>query len=139
MDNDNNSFKASIGKSITALNLKTSSILETTKIKTHIGTLEDDIKKLKFDIGECLYSDWKQNSADIQKVIPILELIAVNETEIVSLEQKIIEIKENANQVLGKKEQDVPPVQQKYFCSKCGAEYLIGARFCKKCGNQLNE
>ena len=45
-------LKASISKGLTTINVKTSNFMKQNEINTYISTLENEIKDLKFQIGD---------------------------------------------------------------------------------------
>ena len=53
MENDAfGKVKSSLNRAVTSISVKTSSSLEKGKLNTYIDSLENDIKKLKFELGE---------------------------------------------------------------------------------------
>ena len=53
-------LKMDLSKKVTEINMKTSSFLEITKIRTYIHTLEKEIQELKQQAGEKGYQNWIQ-------------------------------------------------------------------------------
>ena len=85
-------FKQGISKQITKLNMKTSTFLEENKIKTFIGTLENDIRDLKVKAGELGYQMWRSGDFDPNQLIPLYKEISTKEAQIQEQEQQMKEI-----------------------------------------------
>lgn len=93
-------FVNSVNRGITTINVKTSSSLEKSKIKTHIDTLNADIAKLYSLTGEMMYYKWKNNREDLSDVYDKFEVIKQKFEEIEKLNKEIVEIDEKNNDIL---------------------------------------
>ena len=134
-------IKSSFTKGVAALNVKTSVFLETAKIKTHISTLKNEIDSLKIDIGDRVYSSWKENSFDIKSIEDKLFLIEQKYETIEDLNKKINKLQDQEKEVLGEKiidaDDDETADEPIFTCSNCGTSYKNKFNFCKKCGNKM--
>lgn len=93
-------FVNSVNRGITTINVKTSSSLEKSKIKTHIDTLNADIAKLYSLTGEMMYYKWKNGRDDLSDVYDKFEVIKQKFEEIEKLNKEIVEIDEKNNDIL---------------------------------------
>ena len=133
-------FKQGISKQITKLNMKTSTFLEENKIKTFIGTLENDIRDLKVKAGELRYQMWRSGNFDPNQLIPLYKEISTKEAQIQEQEQQMKEIVAKNQQVLGQTSSESlsSAPGNAVICPKCGASCPANVNFCKKCGNKLH-
>lgn len=134
------SLKESITKSITTLNVKTNNFMEQSKYKTYISTLEEDIKKLKFQIGALAYEKWSNGEDGKEELEPLFMQISSKYKEISVQEENIRKLYEEEQQILGTgsnasvaNNAAAPGI----FCSQCGAKNAENYRFCVKCGSPL--
>lgn len=130
-------LKSGLSKTVTQINLKTSSFLEVNKIKTYIQTLNDDIKALKSLIGETAYSQWTETEINIESLAEICVQIKEKENLISEQERAIDELNYHAQAVLG--EQSTPGIgnNPQFICPNCGMVYSLEINFCTKCGNKM--
>ena len=134
------SLKESITKSITTLNVKTNNFMEQSKYKTYISTLEEDIKKLKFQIGALAYEKWSNGEDGKEELEPLFMQISSKYKEISIQDENIRKLYEEEQQILGTgsnasvaNNAAAPGI----FCSQCGAKNAENYRFCVKCGSPL--
>ena len=133
------SFKEKLSKGLTAFNVKSSSFLETNKIKGIISTLENDIKDLNRILGEIVYEAWTKNEpVDMEKLNPVLAQIKGKYELISENEAQIRAVIENEKMILGGTEQVKAAMAGQVVCPKCNAMYDTGVNFCTKCGTKLN-
>ena len=131
-------FKSSINRGITTINVKTSSSLEKTKIRTHIDSLRAEIGKLYYSIGERAYFVWESQSGSDEGLTELYTLVKQKKDEIDRLAAEIASIDERDNEILGTmRPETAEPAARKIVCPQCGSEYDAPARFCRKCGCQL--
>ena len=139
-------FKSSINRGVTAISIKTSSSLEKVKIKTHIESINSEIERLIVAAGETAYTIWESGELDIPSLNEQFSLIKQKKEEIALLESEYASIDERDNQILGTQVPDetvsTPPVTESVVgitCPNCGANYTTPVKFCRKCGNKLQE
>lgn len=134
-------IKSSVNRGITTISVKGSSVLEKTKIKTHIETLNREIERERVIAGSKAYDLWLENATDFSPVFAHFETMKAKYDEIDALNQELILIDEKENQILGNNNEPEIPVNnvQKIFCTQCGTQYDVGIKFCTKCGNKMVE
>lgn len=125
-------LKQTISKGITTINMKTNNFVEQNKSKTYIATLEEEITKLKVQIGDKIYANWRAGITNLQEVEQYLETIKEKEQIIKEQRERIRDIEVQERQILG--EEEKPAV---VFCSMCGEKNNAGNKFCVKCGKEL--
>lgn len=131
-------IKQGFSKQITKINMKTSTFLEENKIRTYIGTLENDIKELYKNAGETGYEMWKEQSFDVAQLTTFYEQIQDKYNTISEQEKLIQELIDKSKQVLGDNGTN-PDGQEQVFCANCGEGYPVTSNFCKKCGTKLHQ
>lgn len=125
-------FKSTLNRGITTINVKTSSSLEKTKIRTHIESLNAEIQRTFFEIGEQTYAAWEQGTeGDFTEQ---LSAIREKKEEIERLTQQLTEIDRQNDVILGKAARNQA---QELVCPSCGAVYDEPVNFCRKCGSRL--
>ena len=133
-------FMDSFSKGITTINVKTNNFMEENKIKTYISTLENEANGLLGQVGNIAYGQWKTDgNLDVTAMESLLQQIRGKEQEIEVQKQKIMELQKQEEQILGKKNDAAPQMNQGEvtYCSKCGAANVKGYKFCSKCGSPL--
>lgn len=130
------SFKQSITKGITALNVKTNNFMEESKCKTYIVTLQNEIKDLKTAIGNQVYENWTNGQEPVAGTEELLAQIKAKVEEIATQEEKMRQLVEAEHQILGNSapQQETENV---IFCSQCGTKNAANYKFCCKCGTPL--
>ena len=138
-------FKNSVNRGITTLSVKTSSSLEKSKLKTHIDSVEKDVQKLIFDIGQDAYAIWC-TGGDYGQLAEKCALVQQKKEEIEKLTGELNAIDDRDNQILGKNQEASQPAAQPQapqpapgtiFCPSCGTQYDEPVKFCRKCGCNL--
>lgn len=133
-------IKDKFSKGLTTINVKTSTFMEQNKIKTYISTLEDEIKVLKAQVGETVYTKWAAGAFDVVCVEDALTRIKEKYAEIEVQKEKMEKLVIEEQQILGTStEQPVvnAAAQGNVFCSSCGAANPANYKFCTKCGSAL--
>ncbi len=132
-------------KAVASVNIKASVFFETAKIKTHIATVEAEIKDLMHAIGEKAYQLWERDVLDSSSLVEQLLLIREKHQTIVKLQDEIVRLESQETEVFGSKKLDEnenstppPKAQPASTCSKCHAEFAAPVKFCKKCGNKMD-
>ena len=131
-------FKSSINRGITTINVKTSSSLEKTKIKTHIDSLRAEIERLFYSIGERAYTVWEGQTDAGEGLEELYALVKQKKDEINQLNAELSSIDERDNQILGTMKQEAAAASGGMIvCPECGSQYDTPAKFCRKCGHKL--
>ncbi len=129
------SFKGSLSKGLTMINVKTSNFMEESKAKTYISTLEKDIATNKMNLGEMIYQRWMEGEAVDEALLPYLQEIKEKYDQIEAQKQSMEQLRIQEQQILGTT-QDTN-TGKVIYCSKCGSTNAANYKFCVKCGNPL--
>lgn len=138
-------FKTSFNRGVTAISLKTSSSLEKVKIKTHIDSITAEIDRLVSNVGTMAYSIWDSGETDFSVLNEQFSAIKQKREEIERLQAEYTAIDERDSQILGTSSAESPapaaPAEQipQLLCPNCGSSSSPSARFCRKCGQKLQE
>lgn len=98
-------IKSTVNRGITTISVKTASSLEKSKIKTHIETLENEVRSMIINIGECTFEIW-QSDADYEQISELCKTVAQKKSEIESLYQELSNIDSRDSKILGNQEGD---------------------------------
>ena len=129
----------SVNRAITKISVKTSSSLEKSKIKLHIESLTNELQKMLQNVGTHVYTMWLNGQTSDPQLIAKLEVIKQKKEEIDRLTAELAAIDDRDDEILGNKSavQPQPAAPQKPHCPGCGSECEASAKFCRKCGCQL--
>ena len=125
-------LKESLSKGLTAINVKTSNMMEESKLKTYISTLEREIQVLKMNIGELVYAKSLSGESYEEGVAELVGQIKGKYAEIEQQKAAIEQLAVEQRQILG-----TPETGAIKFCAKCGTQNSAAYKFCAKCGNPL--
>ena len=124
-----------INKGIATLNVKTSTLMESSKYKTLIANKENEIHSLKQYIGEMVYLNRSAFSLDMvnKQIAEIEEKYAAIE----DLKKQLAVLVEYEKSILGTDQgnENIP----KIFCPACGTPNEVGSKFCEHCGNKIGD
>lgn len=134
-------FKSSVNRGIATISVKGSSVVEKSKIKTHIDSLNRELEKELMLIGDLAYKIWTNDNSDFSSLNTRFEAIKGKLAEIESLRTELNAIDERDNQILGSNtaQPEVLNEAAKHFCTQCGAQYETLPKFCRKCGNKMSD
>lgn len=134
-------FKSSFNRGVTAISVKTSSSLEKVKIKTHIDSINNEIQRTMSQIGQTAYNIWASGSQDFSSLQEHFVSVQQKKEEIQKLQEEYNAIDERDSQILGtagaEEVQPAEPKPDEKVCPKCGAICAATAKFCRKCGQNL--
>ena len=130
-------LKSSWNRGSTTINVKTSSSLERAKLKTHIESLKNEIRKLYFEAGEMAYNKWINGDPDCANLERLFEDIKGKQKTISDLSAELNAIHDRDSQILGT-EVEKPPAAN-VVCPSCGAGYENPVKFCRNCGFRMQD
>lgn len=114
-----NDFNAILGKMkswANAAGKKTEEVVETSKLKLQIVSLNGDISKAYEELGALVYHAAKNNETVGEEMDAVMEKIDELLVKLAELESKVTEIKKER------------------ICGNCGAACPVDAHFCSRCG-----
>ncbi|PKM95468.1 MAG: hypothetical protein CVU84_05220 [Firmicutes bacterium HGW-Firmicutes-1] len=131
-----NKVKKGFNKGTTVISVKSSTMMETNKLKGEISSLKKEKTEIFTATGEKFYTMKKEGSVNIQE----LETVIARSFEI----DQLIEQKEHGIEEAIKKQEDTlnsldeeSDDEDKIICS-CGASVAMEVKFCPKCGNKMD-
>lgn len=127
-------FMDSVNKGLEALNVKTSNLMETAKLKSAITARENEIASIMKVVGETVYVN--RSGFSIDKVADQLDAIKGKYEEIENCKEQIALIEEKEKKYLA--DNASGKGEARVFCIKCGAPNKMGSNFCEKCGKKLS-
>lgn len=153
-------FGKKIGDAVTNTAKKSEEMIETGKVKSKIRENENEIEKLKTEIGEVTYAKYTEGDMIFDEAAVICESIKAAEEKNAELEVEILrlrhvrvcpscqtEVEETVAfcAKCGHKFEPLPePVEEEPKeeapenpCPSCGAEIEEGVAFCPSCGEKV--
>lgn len=135
-----NKVKKGFSKGTTVISVKSSTMMETNKLKSEISTLKKEKTDLFTKIGERYYEMKKEGQMDYSELENTLTRAFEIDETIVQREQDIEEAlrkqEETIKSLDGSEDNDVS--DDKVICS-CGEVLPIGTKFCPKCGSKIEQ
>lgn len=131
------SFKMSLSKGISALNVKTNNFLEESKCRSNITTLENDIAKIEMEIGHQIYEKWLQGQEIIPEIEELLQQVKSKQLDIEIQKKMIARIQMEERQKTGVMDSVQSIAGEALFCTQCGNRNNADDLFCSNCGHPL--
>lgn len=130
-----NKVKKGLNKGTTVLSVKSSTLIETNKLKSEISSLQKNKKELFTEIGQKIYELKKNESEDTGVIEELVEKIEQIDTSIELKQKDIEELLKKQEEIL--KSGDNEDSNTGSNKCECGAEISSNAKFCVKCGRQI--
>ncbi len=121
--------KEGVGKGLTTVSVKSKEMVETTKIKGHIGTFQGQRKLAIEELGNIVYTMHVKGALDEERIRGKCEAIA-------GIDKQIKEKEEELTQVHLKAQQELGMPKAVAMCA-CGAAIYEGSKFWGKCGKKV--
>lgn len=131
-----NKVKKGLNKGTTVLSVKSSTLIETNKLKSEISSLQKNKKELFTEIGQKIYELKKNDSEDTGVIEELVEKIEQIDTSIELKQKDIEEILKKQEEILKSGDNEDNSNTGSGKC-ECGAEISNDAKFCVKCGRQI--
>lgn len=151
-------IKKNISRKVAEINVKTSNMLETNKIRIYISRLQDMVEDLQREIGEKAYEMWADGEMDAEALTGYFEQIKTKEEHIKKQKLKLMEMEKEEAQIFGKyraeedtekkagdKAEDKPvekpeKTEDKIVCEcpDCGELFTRYVHYCSNCGQRLD-
>lgn len=127
-------LKQSFSRQIAKWNVKASSFMEESKIKTYMDTLNREIAEIQQECGGKAYAMWMENEFEAEQLVPLFEKIAEKQVELQNQKTLLAEMQSKNRQLLGEQESGR---QKSFICPNCGAECSPETNFCRECGTKV--
>lgn len=131
-------IKESIDKSIISVSVKSSTYVETEKLKAKATNTAEEIQSQKYELGSQIYEQWKLNQIDRYYIENVCKQIEEKENEISQYDFQIEQLTQERAKILGESSgtPNEAVLTDKIVCT-CGKTNEKGAKFCKTCGKKL--
>lgn len=124
-----NKLKQGLDKGVTAASAKSKEVIESTKLKSQIRDLQGRKREVLEELGNIVYAMFLQGSFDEARVREQCSAVVAVDGQIKEKEAEVEVVHVKAQEAMGKP-------RMSGVCA-CGAELPVGAKFCGKCGRQI--
>lgn len=128
-------IKDSIDKGIVSMSVKSSTYLETEKLKTKVENTTGKIKAASMEMGAAVYEQWKVGAVKMDYIETMCGHMKEMENEIAGYQAQIDKLEQEKAKILGEEENSKAGG---CICT-CGYRSEPGANFCVHCGKPLPE
>ncbi len=129
------SLKDTINKGVTAVSVKSESLVESSRVKSAMGSSQKKLDAELSALGVKFYQAWKAGEAEGALFADDLARVRAIEEEMDGLRVRLEQIKAEEDKILGSAAK--PAAQGGVFCTNCGKRLLPGSRFCDECGTPV--
>ncbi len=139
--------KQGISKGVTTASVKSKELIDVTRLKNQISTLEKKKQDLIEELGGIVYAMFLKNNIDVNTIQEKGNFIKKIEGQMDALRLEIVEVQKRAKESLSEKmPPDKMPASGKQdnaaadgsLCRKCHEELEAGAKFCANCGEKVS-
>lgn len=128
-------IKATFDKGITAASVKSGALVESSRTRTAITSTQKRMDEELSALGVLYFNGWVSNQLSQEALDEKCRQIKELQTELVSLQTRLEQIKEEENQALNAQKKD--PAGDVIFCVNCGRQLNSSAKFCDACGTPV--
>ena len=136
-------LKGTFDKSVAAVSVKSEVLVETSRTKTAISAAQKKFDTQIAALGRKVYTFWKNDENDLTLLQEDLHAIQTTEAEIDALNDRLEQIKQEENRILGTSQNFTANSAASngtvLFCRNCGKALGAGSRFCINCGTPVND
>lgn len=127
-------IKDSIDKGIISMSVKSSTYVETEKLKTKVENTAGKIKAASTEMGAAVYEQWKAGAVKMDYVETMCGHMKEMENEIAGYQAQIDKLEQEKAKILGADESTEIGIVK--ICT-CGCANGSAAKFCVQCGKTL--
>lgn len=124
-------MKQSIGRGMVTVGAKSKAMIETTKIKGQIGTIQEKKRDSLEELGNIVYAMFRKGSLNEKEIMEKCREIADLDKQIEKKEQELKKIYIETQEILGQ--------PKRVGRCECGAEVYDEAKFCGACGRKIQK
>lgn len=137
--------KKGLNKGTTVIGVKSSTMIETNKIKSEISSLKKEKNEIFTAIGEQIYKMRKEGNVDLDSVYSTLDRIFEIDNTMVERENAIEELVRKQEETLQALEEEDPKevhhegnhTPKEIVICECGAKLKHDTMFCAQCGKKV--
>ena len=118
--------KQEIGKSFSAVGIKSKEVLESLKLKKQVETLNEQISSATAELGQLIYSMSGAGNLDQVKITEKCEAITALNEQLAEKEAELSQLHLETGEALGK-----------IYCTQCKTELGEDSQFCSHCGEKV--
>lgn len=133
-----NKMKKGFSKGTTVISVKSSTMMETNKLKGEISSLKKEKNELFTTIGERFYNMKKEGQVDYSELENTLSRAFEIDQTIEQREQDIEEALRKQEETIKSLGEEADNADDKLICS-CGETVAMGTKFCPKCGKKMDQ
>lgn len=133
-----NKVKKGFNKGTTVISVKSSTMMETNKLKSEISSLKKEKTELFTTIGERFYNMKKEGQVNYTELENTLARAFEIDQTIEQREQAIEEAIRKQEETIKSLGEEADDSDDKLICS-CGETVPIGTKFCNKCGKKMEQ
>lgn len=123
-------MKQGINKGITTASVKSKEMIEVTRLKSQISTIQQQKSSAIEELGNIVYTMFLKNNFDELRQKEKCEAILRIDNQIKAVEDEIIQAQNKAKESLG--------ITATIGKCSCGADMLEGIKFCGGCGKKID-
>ena len=127
--------KEGFNKTTNYVSVKSSTLVESNKIKSEISQAGRQKKEIFSEIGEAVYEMKKAGNIEVMSLEEKLAAIFALDDRMVELNQQLEEVAKKEEEALKKSEEARKPK----VCAGCASPLSPGAKFCLNCGKPVEE
>lgn len=131
-------MKQDITKNVNALSVKSSSMIETNKLKNEISSIKKQKTDIFQSIGEKVYSMKLEEQIDLSQLEEQFEKLAGLDSQIAEKEKAIEEVAKKKEEELNALNSQTAQEASDIKC-QCGASITKDTKFCPKCGAKIEQ
>lgn len=121
-----NKVKQGIGKSVSAVSIKSKEVLEGMKIKNQMDSLQKQINIAITELGQMVYSMFTQGNLDQAKIDEKCQSIVAIDQQLSEKNLELTQLHLETGEALGK-----------VYCGNCKAEVSPDSLYCGQCGQKM--
>lgn len=133
-----NKVKKGFNKGTTVISVKSSTMMETNKLKSEISSLKKEKTEMFTTVGERFYNMKKDGQVDYSELENMLARAFEIDQTITEREQDIEDALRRQEETIKSLGEDNNNGNDKLICT-CGETVTVDTKFCPKCGSKIEQ
>ncbi|MBC7960626.1 MAG: hypothetical protein H7X94_12220 [Vallitaleaceae bacterium] len=137
-----NKVSKGLNKGASTISIKSSTMMETNKIKGEISSLKKEKTEVFTAVGDKLYNMKREENVNFEELEVVVARAFEIDGIILEKEAAIAEVlrkQEEALRALGEETSTPAPAPEENRICSCGAEVGPNTKFCSKCGKKMED